>query len=234
MARMRAQDRKQQLLESAARCFALHGYRGTTTAMIAAEAGVSEPIIYRHFKNKHDLFIALIEEVGDRVFHNWEEATAGATTPLEKLQNMMFANPATSDPYTASVYQLLFHASTEIAEPAILEAIRDHYERYARALAAIMKEAQEAGQIRDDVPPEWLTWQIIHAAVGFAMVRPMKIPSHATLQFVQGTIRLLMEILTRRPEAGPADMPSQATAKPTGATRHRTGHRPARRGTVSR
>lgn len=198
MARMKAEDRKQQLLESAARCFAQHGYRGTTTAMIAAEAGVSEPIIYRHFNNKHDLFIALIEEVGDRVFRNWESATASATTPLEKLQTMMISNPATSDPWTASVYQILFHASTEISEPAILEAIRDHYERYAQALATLMKEAQDAGQIRSDVPPEWLTWQIIHAAVGFAMVRPMHIPSHANLEFVQGTVRLLMEILTRR------------------------------------
>jgi TetR/AcrR family transcriptional regulator len=203
MARMRAHDRKQQVLESAARCFARHGYRGTTTAMIAAEAGVSEPIIYRHFKNKHDLFIALIEEVGDRVFHNWEVASAGAKTPLEKLQTMMFSNPATSDPWTASVYQVLFHASTEISEPAILEAIRDHYERYARSLASVMKEAQEAGEIRSDVPAEWLTWQIIHAAVGFAMVRPMQIPSHANLQFVQGTIRLLMEILTRRTDEAP-------------------------------
>ncbi len=201
MARMRAEDRKQQLLHSAARCFALHGYRGTTTAMIAAEAGVSEPIIYRHFKNKHDLFIALIDEVGERVFKNWEQATANASSPLDKLRSMMYANPATSDPWTASVYQLLFHASTEINEPAIQEAIRDHYERYVRALAEIMKQAQQAGVIRQDVPPEWLSWQIIHAAVGFAMVRPLKIPSHTNLEFVQGTIRLLMEVLTRPNQA---------------------------------
>lgn len=198
MARMRAEDRKQQLLESAARCFAQHGYRGTTTAMIAAEAGVSEPIIYRHFHNKHDLFIALIEEVGERVFNNWERVTAHADTPLAKLQAMMYTNPATSDPWTASVYQLLFHASTEISEPTIQDAIRDHYERYVRALASVMKDAQEAGQIRSDVPAEWLAWQIIHAAVGFAMVRPLKITSHANLEFVQGTVRLLIEVLTAR------------------------------------
>ncbi|MBI4578195.1 MAG: TetR/AcrR family transcriptional regulator [Planctomycetes bacterium] len=204
MARMRAVDRKQQLLESAAQCFARHGYRGTTTAMIAAEAGVTEPIIYRHFKNKHDLFIALIDAVGERVFKNWEKATAAARTPLEKLRTMMYANPATSDPTTASVYQLLFHASTEIAEPAIQQAIRDHYERYVKALASIMQQAQKAGELRRDVPPEWLAWQIIHAAVGFAMVRPLKIPSHTNLEFVQGTIRLLMEVLTRRPDDVPA------------------------------
>jgi len=197
MARMKAQDRRRQLLESAAQCFARHGYRGTTTAMIAAEAGISEPIIYRHFKNKHDLFVALIEKVADEVFANWQKATRNAASPLEKLQVLMYQNPATSDPRTASVYRLLFHASTETSEPAIQQATHHHYQRYVNSLASVVSEAQKAGQIRDDVPAEWLAWQIIHAAVGFAMVRPLNIPSHASLEFAQGTIRLLIELLTR-------------------------------------
>jgi len=202
LARMKAKDRRKQLLESAARCFAKYGYRGTTTARIAAESGVSEPVIYRHFRNKQELFVALIEKVGDDVFRNWQEATAGAGTPLEKLQVLMYGNPATADPWTAGVYRLLFHASMEAADPAIQQAIRDHYERYVRSLASVMSEAQVAGQIRRDVPAEWLAWQIIHAAVGFAMVRPLNIPSHASLEFVQGTISLLIELLTRKGEAG--------------------------------
>ena len=196
MARMKAADRRRQLLDSAARCFAMHGYRGTTTAMIAAEAGISEPIIYRHFRNKHDLFVALIEKVADEVFENWRRATRRLDSPLEKLQMLLYQNPATSDPRTAEVYRLLFHASTETDEPEIQQAIRDHYERYVESLATVMAEAQQAGQIRNDFPAEWLAWQISHAAVGFAMVRPLNIPSHASLQFAQGTLRLLMELLT--------------------------------------
>lgn len=196
MARMKAADRREQLLECAAKCFAEHGYRGTTTAMIAAAAGVHEPTIYRHFKSKQKLFIALIERVGEQVFANWERATRGARTPVEKLQALMYDNPATADPWTARVYRILFHASTEAAEPAIQDAIRQHYERYVRTLAAVVSEAQATGQIRADVPADWLAWQIIHAAVGFAMVRPLEIPSHTSLQFVQGTIRLLIELLT--------------------------------------
>jgi AcrR family transcriptional regulator len=207
MPRMKAADRREQLLKTAAQCFARHGYRGTTTAMIAAEAGVSEPIIYRHFHNKQELFIALIEKVGDEVINNWKQATKNVRSPLEKLQSLLYRNPATTDPWTASVYQLLFHASTEVSEPAIRQAIRDHYERYLRSLASVMSEAQKTGQIRNDLPAEWLAWQIIHAAVGFAMVRPLNIPSHANLQFVQGTIQLLMELLTR--QAGEGDYPIQ-------------------------
>jgi len=198
MARMKAEERRQQLLESAAQCFAQNGYRGTTTAMIAAEAGISEPIIYRHFKNKQDLFVALVEKVADEVFANWQNATQNASSPLEKLQVLMYQNPATSDPQTASVYRLLFHASTETSEPAIQKAIHHHYERYVNSLAEVMSEAQKTGQIRDDVPAEWLAWQIIHAAVGFAMVKPLNIPNHATMEFAQGTIRLLIELLTKK------------------------------------
>lgn len=194
---MKAEDRRNQLLDAAAQCFARYGYRGTTTARIAAHAGISEPIIYRHFRNKHELFIALIEKVADDVFNNWQEAMEGISSPLEKLKILLYKNPATSDSWTASVYQLLFHAQTETDDPVIQQAIRDHYDRYVKALAGVMAEAQEAGQIRRDVPPEWLAWQILHAAVGFAMVRPLKIPSHTNLQFVQGTIRLLVELLTR-------------------------------------
>ncbi len=207
MVRMKASDRREQLLKTAAQCFAKYGYRGTTTAKIAAEAGVSEPIIYRHFRNKQDLFIALVEKVGDEVMHNWQQASRNARSPLEKLQSLLYRNPATADPWTASVYQLLFHASTEVSEPAIQQAIRDHYERYVRSLAAVMSQAQKAGQIRADLPAEWLAWQIIHAAVGFAMVRPLNIPSHANLEFVQGTIRLLVELLTRPAPGGDHPMP---------------------------
>jgi AcrR family transcriptional regulator len=196
---MKAEERREQLLETAARCFAEHGYRGTTTAMIAAEAGVSEPVIYRHFKNKHDLFISLIEKVGDEVFRNWQEATRDTPEPLEKLRTLLYSNPAATDTWTASVYRILFHASIEGSEPEIQNAIREHYERYLSSLAAVVKEAQAAGQIRNDWPADWLAWQIIHAAVGFAMIRPLNIPSHTNLQFVHGTIALLTELLTPRP-----------------------------------
>lgn len=197
MRRMNADQRRKQLLDSAAKCFAKFGYRGTTTAKIAAEAGISEPIIYRHFKTKRDLFMALIEKVADDVLANWQHATSQARSPLEKLQVLLFRNPATSEPRTRAVYQLLFHASTEVSDRKIRQAIRDHYERYVQALASVMKEAQDAGQIRSDVPAEWLAWQIIHAAVGFAMIRPLSIPSHTNLEFVQGTVRLLIELLRR-------------------------------------
>ena len=57
MARMKAEARRRQLLEVAAELFAANGYQGTTTAALAEAAGISEPILYRHFNNQLDLFV---------------------------------------------------------------------------------------------------------------------------------------------------------------------------------
>jgi TetR/AcrR family transcriptional regulator len=58
--RLPAQDRRRQLLESALDLFAKKGFEGTTTKEIAAAAGVTEAIIFRHFPTKQDLYSAVI------------------------------------------------------------------------------------------------------------------------------------------------------------------------------
>jgi len=59
--RLPAQDRRQQLLESALTLFAQKGFDGTTTKEIAAATGGTEAIIFRHFPTKQDLYSAVID-----------------------------------------------------------------------------------------------------------------------------------------------------------------------------
>jgi AcrR family transcriptional regulator len=61
--RMAAADRRRHLIETAIRLFTEGSYHGTTTAEIARAAGVSEPILYRHFASKRDLYLAALEDV---------------------------------------------------------------------------------------------------------------------------------------------------------------------------
>ena len=55
MSRLPAAKRREQLLDCAAVLFSEHGYARATTSELARTAGVTEPIIYRHFKSKRDL-----------------------------------------------------------------------------------------------------------------------------------------------------------------------------------
>lgn len=52
------------LLEVTARLFADHGWRGTTTSRIAAEAGVNEVTLFRHFRSKEALLNEAVRAAG--------------------------------------------------------------------------------------------------------------------------------------------------------------------------
>jgi TetR/AcrR family transcriptional regulator len=59
--RLHASDRRLQLLETALDFFSRKGFSGTTTKEIAAAAGVTEAIIFRHFPSKQDLYNAVLD-----------------------------------------------------------------------------------------------------------------------------------------------------------------------------
>ena len=64
--RLPAAERRLAIIQTALRVFTEGSYRGTTTAEIARAAGVSEPILYRHFASKRDLYLAALDYVWAR------------------------------------------------------------------------------------------------------------------------------------------------------------------------
>jgi AcrR family transcriptional regulator len=56
-----AEARRSQILETALRLFALHGFNGVSTKQIAQEVGVTEGLIFHYFASKEDLLNAVIE-----------------------------------------------------------------------------------------------------------------------------------------------------------------------------
>src|SRR5438105_15348365 len=64
--RMHADDRHRQLLRAAIDSFARNGFGGTKTKDIAAAAGVSEAILFRHFATKEDLYHAILDMKDDK------------------------------------------------------------------------------------------------------------------------------------------------------------------------
>src|SRR5204862_4354164 len=60
--RLTAEARREAVLDTACRVFSKTAYRGATTAEIAREAGITEPILYRHFGSKRDLYLACLDE----------------------------------------------------------------------------------------------------------------------------------------------------------------------------
>jgi AcrR family transcriptional regulator len=59
--RLAPQERRHLIVEAAGRLFGEHGYDGTRLDDVAAAAGVTKPVLYRHFADKTALYLALLE-----------------------------------------------------------------------------------------------------------------------------------------------------------------------------
>lgn len=58
----RKRDRRQQILEAAMGIFAARGFDGATLEAVADELGYTKPALYYYFRNKEDLFSAIVIE----------------------------------------------------------------------------------------------------------------------------------------------------------------------------
>src|SRR6204780_3692357 len=60
--RMTGDLRRQLILSAAKRCFARHGFAGTTTRSVAAAAAISEGLLFKHFPTKSALYAEILAE----------------------------------------------------------------------------------------------------------------------------------------------------------------------------
>jgi len=74
--RLPAAERRELVLESAGELFGERGYAHTSLDEIAAAAGVTKPILYRHFDSKKALYLALLERHRDDLPRFFEHVPA--------------------------------------------------------------------------------------------------------------------------------------------------------------
>jgi TetR/AcrR family transcriptional regulator len=163
-ARLPASERRAVVLETASRVFARCSYRAATTAEIAREAGVTEPILYRHFVSKQALYLACIESAWQRVRAAWDEAVAAEPDPRAWTQAMANAFFDFKEQRSA-VAQLWLRALTESGDdPEIRRYLRRHLRDVHGFVADVVRRCQAAGAIPPDRDPRAEAW--IFIAVG--------------------------------------------------------------------
>jgi TetR/AcrR family transcriptional regulator len=156
--RLPAAERRRALVDTALRVFAEGSYRGTTTAEIAREAGVSEPILYRHFASKRDLYLACIEASWNRLRTAWDRAIEEAESSNEFL-------PAMSGCYVSirdakhRVAELWMQATVEAADdPEVRKFLRRQLREVRDYVAGVIRRCQEEGTVLPERDPEAEAW----------------------------------------------------------------------------
>jgi AcrR family transcriptional regulator len=147
--RLTAEARRQAVLDAAGRVFARSSYRGATTAEIAREAGISEPILYRHFGSKRDLYLACLDEAWRGFRADDPDRCLGAI----------------SDAYMAKrarirLVDLWIQALTEASgDKVIAAALRRQVRQVHDFFAHVIRDGQARGVIvadRDPVAEAWI------------------------------------------------------------------------------
>jgi AcrR family transcriptional regulator len=178
VSRLPAAKRREQLLDRAATLFAERGYARATTAELAKAAGVTEPIIYRHFDSKRDLFIALIERTGRETIERWEADLAGASDPAERLRRLLGDNPMVK-PGAENAYRVILQAIAEVDDPAIHEALKGHIQRLHEFVVREVERAQKDHKVTTRWSAEIIGRLLVHLGLGYGVLSSWRIEGHA-------------------------------------------------------
>jgi AcrR family transcriptional regulator len=75
--RKTAEERRTAVLDAALSEFGDRGFEGASTDTIARAAGISQPYLFRLFRTKKELFIAVVEQCFDDTYSRFDEASKG-------------------------------------------------------------------------------------------------------------------------------------------------------------
>lgn len=192
MNRLKADDRRTQLMAVASRLFAERGFDATTTASIATSAAISEPILYRHFPSKLALFSAIVSHHSEQLIARWEQMLANIDDPADQIRAIAGAAP---DQTMSGIegYRVLHGALLTCRDPEVTEAIRQHYLKVQAYFASIIREGQRRG-VFAHAEVEQNAWQLVMMGTGFILLGanlPGIMPTFEPHKMVEHTMRML-------------------------------------------
>jgi AcrR family transcriptional regulator len=160
--RLPGPERRQAVVDTACRVFAKGSYHGSTTAQIARETGVTEPVLYRHFASKRELYLACLDAVWERVRAVWEKVLEREPDPANALTAIGKAYLEERGAGRVVLVDLWIQALTEAAQdPEIRRALRAQVREVHDFVAAVIRSSQKAGGVIAERDPDAEAWIFI-------------------------------------------------------------------------
>lgn len=152
---------------------ALHkrGFNATGVQDITDAAKVPKGSFYNHFESKDALGVEVVNQYGAKAAERRRSLLEGAEPPLVRLRDyfrqLNQLGPATG--FNRGC--LLGNFGTELPgqSPAIRAALKTAFDDWARAIAQVIKEAQQAGDVSKDMSAETLANFLLNAWEGAVM-----------------------------------------------------------------
>lgn len=159
--RLTAEERRAAVLDCACGIFSKGSYRGTTTAEIARNAGVTEPILYRHFASKRDLYLACLDNAWEECRAMWNAAVEAEPDPALWVSAMGNAYLEARDK-RGLIANLWIQALTEASDdPEIRRYLKRHMREVHSFVSDVIRRSQAIGGIPEDRDADAEGWIFI-------------------------------------------------------------------------
>jgi AcrR family transcriptional regulator len=136
-------NRKQDIVQAATWLFAEQGFDGTTTLQISKEAGITEPVIYYHFKGKDELFTNIITSTFETFFAHLDDLPEKTDTEFEKIENLIALHFDIVRKMPDDIYLAVSACPARLKDPD--DICRKSIQEVRRRLKNYLTECLEAG-----------------------------------------------------------------------------------------
>ncbi len=143
-------ERQKEILDTALELISQKGIQGLTIKNLSKKIGISEPAIYRHYENKIEILLKILDlfkESSGSIFEDELQNDLGAIQKIEHLFSRHFSKFA-ENPTLVSV---IFSEEIFRSEPALIEKIAEVINRNSQILRKIIVDGQERGEVRTDL-----------------------------------------------------------------------------------
>jgi TetR/AcrR family transcriptional regulator, transcriptional repressor of aconitase len=155
----RREERQEQILAGARRCFAEHGYEGATVVRLEEAIGLSRGAIFNYFPSKEDLFLELAVRDSRRMSDIW--INEGLEAIVREVVEL--------DPAWLAVYLELFRRVR--TDPEFCRRLEERQKAVAPANRERIEDAQRDGEFRDDIGPKEIGTFVNLVLNGLALMR---------------------------------------------------------------
>ncbi len=141
--------RREQIVRAALKIIAGRGVSGLTTAVLARETGISEANLYRHFRNKDEIYMATVSHVREMITKNLEKVLAGSSDPVVVLKRFFTLQVELMEKNNG-IPRLMFSEELHVHKHMRERILKTMYS-VSETLASLVRDGQKAGTIRIDI-----------------------------------------------------------------------------------
>lgn len=148
-------SKRETILKTAAKLFATQGFEATTTLQIAREAGVTEPLIYYHFKGKDDLFTRIIDAAFSEYFSRINALEKNPDSPFGQIQKLIELQYDIAEEMPNEIGLIVNTCPARLNDPQDICAgnVKEYRRRLLGYLTRCLSEGARSGEF-EQVPVE--------------------------------------------------------------------------------